>query len=212
MDKTTAASKNVPLSEFQPRILERLDDIPTKIQYACGLNAFDGWLNVDGFDHALLWHFSQTGVPSHIAENVYKIDLLQRHPFPDNNFDFAFCEDFIEHIDQQSAILFLSEVLRTLKQGGVLRLTSPSLEGVMDRHFKSANFDMVVENHESAYTRWGHLHFFSHASLETMALGLGFRECRRRVFHKSGHQELRGLETRVEQADYKINLYAELTK
>lgn len=212
MNDVSGATAGVPLSEFRPRTLERVGKIPNKIQYACGLNVLDGWLNVDGFDHALLWHFSQSGVPARIVENVYKMDLIERHPFADESFDYAFCEDFIEHIDQKNAILFLSEVLRTLRPGGVVRLSSPSLEGVMNFHFRSARFDAVIENHESAYTRWGHLHFFSHASLETVALGLGFSEYRPCVFQESRHPALQGLETRAEQAEYKINLYAELTK
>ena len=202
----------IPLSEFRPRTLDQLRGVPAKIQYACGLNVMEGWLNVDGFDHALLWHFSQSGVPALIAENVYKMDLIERHPFEDDSFDYAFCEDFIEHIDQKSAILFLSEVLRTLKPGGVLRLSSPSLEGVMTFHFKSAKYDAVIENHEAAYTRWGHLHFFSHESLKTVALGLGFSDCRPCEFHLSEHPALRNVEARAEQGGYKINLYAELTK
>jgi len=212
MSNVPEISSSMPLSAFKPRTLKRFDNIPRKIQYACGLNVFDEWLNVDGFDHALMWHFSETGVPRHIAENVYKMDLLQRHPFADNTFDYAFCEDFIEHIDQKNAILFLSEVLRTLKPGGVLRLTSPGLEGVMSNHFRSAGFDAVIENHDSAYTRWGHLHFFSQSSLKTMALGLGFKEHSVCTFHQSWHRELCKLETRAEQNEYKINLYAELTK
>lgn len=202
----------VPLHEFRPRTLEQAQGFPRKIHYACGLNVKDGWLNVDNFDHDFLWHLSLSGVPPRIAENVYKLDLLQRHPFPNNTFDYAFCEDFIEHIDQKNAILFLSEVLRTLKPDGVLRLSSPSLEGVMERHFQSVGFDAVIENHESAYTRWGHLHFFSYASMETVALWLGFRKCHACVCHESLHHELQKLETRAEQAEYKINLYVELTK
>ncbi|RQQ06754.1 methyltransferase domain-containing protein [Burkholderia stagnalis] len=203
----------IPFTGFRPLEWDHASYPPSKIQYACGLNPINGWLNVDFFDDALIWNFNHIGgVPRKVAEGVYKINLLERHPFQDNSFEYAFCEDFIEHIDQKSAILFLSEVLRTLKPGGVLRLTSPGLLGVMDRHFYKANFDAVIENHRSAYTQWGHLHFFTHDSLKTVATGLGFRKYRARSFRKSWHRQLRGLETRAEQAENKINIYAELTK
>ncbi|WP_157652784.1 class I SAM-dependent methyltransferase [Burkholderia ubonensis] len=203
----------VPFPGFQALQWGGAAPLPRNIQYACGLNPFDGWLNVDFFDDALIWNFKHIGgVPRKVAEGVYKMNLLERHPFPDNSFEYAFCEDFIEHIDQKNAILFLSEVLRTLKPGGVLRLTSPGLQGVMNFHFNKANFDAVVENHHSAYTQWGHLHFFTHDSLKTTAMGLGFSKYRARSYHKSWHRQLKGLETRAEQDKYKINIYAELTK
>lgn len=203
----------IPVGSFQPMEWDPSKGLPNKIQYACGLNPFAGWLNVDFFDDALIWNFNHIGgVPRNVAEGVYRLNLLERHPFPDNAFDYAFCEDFIEHVDQKSAILFLSEVLRTLRPGGTLRLTSPGLAQVMQHHFRLASFDQVIENQKAAYTQWGHLHFFTHDSLKTVALGLGFRKYKAREYHKSWHRQLRKLETRAEQAVYKINIYAGLTK
>ncbi|WP_341675999.1 class I SAM-dependent methyltransferase [Niveibacterium sp. SC-1] len=207
------SSDLVPLDGFQPRQLSELESIPKRIQYACGLNAIDGWLNVDLFDDALIWNFGHIGgVPKEVANNVYKINLLEPHPFPDNHFDYAYSEDFIEHIHQKDAIFFLTEVLRTLKPGGILRLATPGLHGVMAFHFNSPDLKSVVENQDAAYTRWGHVHFFSHESLRTMALFLGFRKYRKRSYGKSWCKALKNLETRAEQSTYKINIYAELTK
>ncbi|WP_347927677.1 methyltransferase domain-containing protein [Pseudomonas helvetica] len=207
------ATDLIPLDGFTPLHLDKNVTVPSKIQYACGLNALEGWLNVDFFDDALIWNFGHIGgVPRNIAEGVYKLNLLERHPFPDNHFDYAFCEDFIEHVQQKDAILFLSEAYRTLKPGGVLRLATPGLHGVMNSHFNKPSYESILENHDAAYTRWGHVHFFSHESLKTMALYLGFRKYRQRSYGKSWHKALKNLETRAEQAEYKINIYAELTK
>ncbi|WPO49538.1 class I SAM-dependent methyltransferase [Pseudomonas sp. S1Bt23] len=207
------SSELIELDGFQPLQISECTNFPKKIQYACGLNVLDEWLNVDFFDDALIWNFGHIGgVPKSIAEGVYKLNLLERHPFPDNHFDYAFCEDFIEHIHQKDAIFFLSEVLRTLKPGGVLRLSTPGLHGVMSLHFNRPDLNSVIENQDAAYTRWGHVHFFSHESLRTMALYLGFRKYRQRSYGKSWHKKLKNLETRAEQANYKINIYAELTK
>lgn len=207
------SSELVSLDGFVPRQIVESSELPRRIQYACGLNVFDSWLNVDFFDDALIWNFQHIGgVPKSVAEGVFKLNLLERHPFPDNHFDYAYCEDFIEHVEQKDAILFLSEVLRTLKPGGVLRLATPGLQGVMSFHFNKPDFEGILENQESAYTRWGHVHFFSHDSLKTVASYVGFRKYRRKAFGKSWHRELRNLETRFEQNNYKINIYAELTK
>jgi SAM-dependent methyltransferase len=203
----------IPLDQFTPRIWSDSGQIPECVHYACGLNLIDGWLNVDYFDDALIWNFgAMGGVPRKLAEEVYKLDLLQPHPFPDDWFAYGYCEDFIEHLSQKDAILFLSEALRTLRPGGVLRIATPGLPGVMNHHFRNARYDAVVANHDSAYTRWGHVHFFSHDSLRTVAFGLGFTgytECR---YAQSGHAELRDRETRAEQAACEINIYAELVK
>ncbi len=207
------AADLIPVAGFRPRDIGDVRLLPEKIQYACGLNVLDDWLNVDFFDDALMWNFNHLGgVPRKVAENVCKLNLLERHPFPDNHFSHAFCEDFLEHIDQKGAILFLSEVYRTLKPGGIFRVATPSLPGVMSNHFRNANYEKVLENHESAYTRWGHVHFFCHESLKIMAGYLGFRDYKIQEFRESEHEPLKNLETRAEQANYKINLYAELSK
>ncbi|AIL60626.1 class I SAM-dependent methyltransferase [Pseudomonas alkylphenolica] len=207
------AADLIPLEGFTPLQIDEKTPISKKIQYACGLNAFKGWLNVDFFDDALIWNFTHFGgVPRNVAENVYKLNILDRHPFPDNYFDYAFCEDFVEHIQQKDAILFLFEVYRTLKPGGILRLSTPGLDGVMNVHFNKPNYESILENQDSAYTRWGHVHFFTHESLKTMASYIGYREYHPVSYGESLHKELEHLETRAEQNEYKINLYSELTK
>ncbi|WP_080971005.1 class I SAM-dependent methyltransferase [Burkholderia cepacia] len=204
----------IPMSDFKPLNWDdaRAHETTKKIQYACGLNPFEGWLNVDFFDDAVMWNFNHIGgVPRNVAENVYKVNLLERHPFPDNAFEYAFCEDFVEHLEQKDAITFLSEVFRTLKPGGVVRIATPGFEQVMRNHFLNATFDKIADGHRDAYTQWGHLHFFTHDSLKAMARWLGFSKYRIKKIHKSWHRPLRNLETRVDQAQY-MNIYAELTK
>ncbi|NNE39034.1 MAG: methyltransferase domain-containing protein [Gammaproteobacteria bacterium] len=101
-----------------------------KAHFGCGVRLLgDDWINID---------LAKT---SPDPEKLYLYaDLTSRHPFADNYFDYAFAEDFLEHLDQVESIIFLSESFRTLKPGGVLRLSSPGLNGVFKSHYHSSDY------------------------------------------------------------------------
>jgi SAM-dependent methyltransferase len=200
----------IKIEDFTRKAWAPGDPLPSRINYACGLNPIGGWLNTDYFDGSLLWHFRETGIPVDFANSVVNLDLLDRHPFPSESFDFAFCEDFIEHIDQKSSLRFLSEVWRTLRPGGIFRISTPSYDGVLRRHFWSATREHVEQGISEAYDPWGHVHFYSHLSLEQAATALRFVNYRRCSFGQSSHPELSDRETRTEQIG--LNLYAEMQK
>ncbi len=165
----------------------------TQIQYGCGGNYLPGWLNVDIIGSG--------------PENYMYVDLTSRHPFPDNFFQFGFSEDFIEHIDQASSLVFLEEVHRTFRPGGVLRLTFPVLDVVLEKHFSSISYEDFVKGKEEAYDAYGHIHFYSRESLALVAGHIGFDmeivEC-----GKSNYPELAGINTRTDS----VNLHVELRK
>lgn len=165
------------------------------IHYASGTKYLDGWLNVDTHKNG----------PS----NYLRVNLTERHPFPDNSFRLGFCEDFLEHIDQADSLMFLVEVHRTLKPGGVLRLSFPSFESTLTEHYGRIDYGSFAAGKQSAYVHHRHRHFYSRNSLETLANHLGFR-IEFAAFRESKHPELQGLETRPLQAE--SNIHAELTK
>ena len=167
-----------------------------KIHYGCGGNLLDGWLNVDCFETP--------------ADNFMSLNLLERHPFPDETFEFGFCEDMVEHLTQAQSIYFLREVYRTFKPGGVFRVSFPGLEGVLDRHYSPATGAEVCRGELEAYTIWDHYHFYSFAELELVARHLGFSEVKAVEYGHPEHAELAGLDTRDSQIG--LNLYAELTR
>ena len=183
--------------------IKQLDNKGIKqINYACGGKYLPNWLNVD-------FHRKNSFiVPNDIT--YYSVDLASRHPFPDNHFEFGFAEDFIEHLHQTDSIIFLSECFRTFKTGGVLRLAFPGLEGVLAKHYPTADYETVVIAKEEAYTAWGHLHFYSREELTTVAKHIGFREVNFMEFNVSNYPVLAGLETREEQIG--LNTYVELVK
>lgn len=169
-----------------------------KINYACGSNLLKGWINVDFFD-----------LNNKNNKNFYKkVNLVEKHPFKSNSFQFGFCEDFLEHLDQEDSIIFLAEVFRTLKPGGIVRLSFPGLEGVLKRHYMNKN-DYISGKFE-AYAFWDHKHFFSKDELTTIAKHIGYSEINLVEYGKSTYKELRNLDTRKEQIG--LNTYAELRK
>lgn len=167
-----------------------------KIHYGCGSNRMDGWLNVDSYKLS--------------SPNYIKIDLLERQPFPNACFNFAFCEDLLEHFNQAEAIFFLKEVQRCLKPKGVFRLSFPCLENVLKRHYAPVNDEIVMRGELESYTLWDHKHFFSQGDIDIVAKHLGFKKMEPVDFGKSDHQELVSCDTRSSQIG--LNFYVELTK
>jgi predicted SAM-dependent methyltransferase/glycosyltransferase involved in cell wall biosynthesis len=184
----------------------RLEDVLTdRIHYACGRNVLPGWLNVDGYDES----FPSGEVPAEIAGRIFRLDLTGCHPFPDNYFRLGYSEDFIEHIDQADFISFLCECFRTFQPGGVLRLSSPGLEGILRRHLRGSDWQAANVLREEAYTRWWHKHFLSLTEVDAIAKHIGWREVRVAPYGESTVSDLQQ-DTRPQQAD--LNLIVELVK
>ncbi len=182
------------------------DEFPRKIHYGCGGNVLSGWLNVDAFKKYYKWD----DVSSSTKASIVDADLTREHPFPDGSFQFGYAEDFLEHLDQAESIVFLSEAYRTLRPGGVLRLSFPGLYGVLCWHYRGANYRAAASGMEVAYTMWNHKHFYCLESLAVVAKHLGFRSIVEKKFGDSEYPELSGMETRREQIT--LNLTVELTK
>jgi len=190
LDKLGYQIQRKPQSKVSPGTV-----IPTyrKIHYGCGRVYMTDWLNVDIIFNG--------------PENYLYCDLTNRHPFPDECFEYGFSEDFIEHIDQGSSLLFLLEAHRTLTKGGVLRLTFPVLDHVLKKHFSILNFDRFQVEKLNAYDTFGHLHFYSKASLSLVANHVGF-DVKFVDAGKSTHKALNDINTRFDE----VQIHVELTK
>lgn len=97
-----------------------------KIQFCCGTNKPDGWINLDA-----------------------ECDITKPLPFPDNHADMCFCEHGLEHVSGPNAFRFLRECHRILKKDGVVRICVPVLDDLNDDHAR----DIILNHgHECAYT------------------------------------------------------------
>jgi len=164
-----------------------------KIHYGCGYNYLEEWLNVDIIGNG----------PS----NYSYVDLINRHPFPANSFQFGFSEDFIEHIDQASSLMFLEEAHRTLCKGGILRLAFPVLDEVLKKHFTPIDPEVFLKGKQEAFDAFGHIHFYSKESLALVASHIGF-QMKVVEYGKSIYPQLDGINTR----NSSVNIHVELTK
>lgn len=177
----------------------------TKIHYACGEKFLPDWLNVD-------FTIKRGILPKQESSKYicHEVNLIVKHPFRDNCFSFGFAEDFLEHLQQGDSIVFLSECFRTLKAGGVLRLSFPGLEGVLNKHYKVCDYRNTIQAKQDAYTMWEHFHFYSREELRLVAEQIGFQEINFVDYGVSKYPELNGLDTRQEQIG--LNTYVELVK
>lgn len=79
-------------------------------------------------EHCFIKHFEAMGNLDYITADIesplakVKMDVHDI-PFPDNNFDVAFCNHVMEHVD--SDIRAMSEIYRVLKHGGWAIIQSP---------------------------------------------------------------------------------------
>jgi predicted SAM-dependent methyltransferase len=171
-----------------------------KAHYGCGPKLFgDGWANID------------SASPGIEPSKVYiRANLTSKHLFPSDFFKFSFAEDFIEHLDQSESIVFLAEAFRTLQPGGVLRLSFPGFREVLQRHYKSSDFEGTSAGNQDAYTHWGHRHFYCEDSLSIVARHIGFSDIEFVKYGKSKYEEFHNLDTRSDQKD--LNIYVELRK
>jgi SAM-dependent methyltransferase len=187
-----------------------------KIQYGCGIKLLKGWANVDSLpiDLLIAWRNDQiSDAHQNPVETFFyhPLDLTSRQPFPDDSFEFGFCEDFIEHLTQAESIIFLSECYRVLKPGGVLRMSFPGLEGILKTHyFRPTGYKSANEAKKDCYDQWEHIHFYSRDELRLVASHLGYSDIKFPSYGESDYDVLRGLDTRVDQQ--KVNTYVELAK
>ena len=118
------------------------------INLACGQTFDSRWINLDQYAS---------------ADDVKAHDLRNPLPFSDNFADAIYCSHFLEHLDIEMADKFLSECLRCLKPGGILRIVVPDFERMAKDYLK------ILSKIETGETRsiehaWMHLEIFDQFS------------------------------------------------
>jgi len=94
-----------------------------RVHIGCGPYLIDKWLNVD-------------------LQPVYGatyMDAEQKYPFPDSSIQYIFSEHLFEHLSYTGGKNMLRECYRILKPKGIIRLTMPSLEFLINLYIDKEN-------------------------------------------------------------------------
>jgi len=63
-----------------------------------------------------------------LSDNILVHNLAKGIPFDSATVDVVYHSHFLEHLDRDAAIIFMLEVKRVLKTGGILRIVVPDFE------------------------------------------------------------------------------------
>jgi SAM-dependent methyltransferase len=208
-----------------------------KLNLCCGPNLFyrPGWVNLDRVDQteylrilredvsaemAATWPDDQRRLSDHLR-NGGKVDFRQhdaRRPlamFEDGSVDAIYLGQCVEHFNRQHGIInLLAECHTLLRKGGILRITTPDLDKLLDAYrlgrmhqfcdeqpayyakaapadqlayilYGATGADCQIENYE------GHFHCFTRGTLATALTEAGFSGPYR-FFDEPGQGELAG--------------------
>ena len=154
-----------------------------RVQVGCGpKNLLADWWNVDirpfdGIDEAM--------------------DVTKTWPWSDV-LEFVYGEHFLEHLTIAQGMDFLRHAHRALKPGGVIRLSTPSLEWVLKTHF-TFGADEIATRRDNwqinrAFYGWGHRFLYSKAMLTSLIQACGFERPTFHSYGESSRMPLKGLE------------------
>jgi predicted SAM-dependent methyltransferase len=175
---------------------ERLAELATRTDLRINMGSssarIDGWINVD-----LL------GDPEGVA---IRFDGAQPWPLPDGCAEAVNSEHFLEHLAPEDAPRYFAQAFRVLRPGGVIRTSTPDLEGLA-AVYATRDEEALATHREHGYTArdhadlvnnyvysWGHRHIYDFASLEALLRDAGFADIERAAFGQSNHAILRGID------------------
>lgn len=99
----------------------------------------EGWLCADAFK----------------SEADIYLNATSALPFESNTFDVVYSEHMIEHIKVDNIPMFLREIYRILRPGGVFRVTTPDLE-IHAKNYISKNdsfFAPIIDKYKARWDR-----------------------------------------------------------
>jgi predicted SAM-dependent methyltransferase len=134
------------------------------------------------------------------------MDATQPWPFADGAADAVNSEHLVEHLTLEAARGFATEAFRVLREGGVLRTSTPDLAGLCREYMRADT--RVLEAHRShGYTAethadvlnnyfylWDHRRLYDFESLERLLSEVGFVQVEQTAFGRSRHSLLDGID------------------
>ena len=170
----------------------------TKLHLGCGANIIKDWLNTD------------------ISKDVIKkgkavyLDVTKPFDISDSTFDYIFSEHLFEHLTYEEGMNMINECYRILKPGGVMRLSTPSLEFLIDLYYhpdKEINKEYLKFDAKRAntpigavyaishfHTAWNHKIIYDSDSLHNILINAGFKKVYKCEVGESEYESLRNIE------------------
>lgn len=141
-----------------------IDDMETvsgiRLNIGCGLSPTPGWVN---FDNSLSVRLAHRTAISHallrlglLGEGSARLSAMAqrggvrfanastRIPCASESVGAVYSSHMIEHLDRSEARLFLAEVRRVLRPGGVVRIAAPDLSRLVRDYVATGNADELI--------------------------------------------------------------------
>src|SRR5260221_1243385 len=154
-----------------------------RLHIGSGPNILKSWINVDlqpfpGLDRVL--------------------DVRKGLPFKD--VELLYAEHFLEHLTFDEGIAFLLECRRALTPDGLLRLSTPNLDWVIQTHCRDGP-DVAPEEGiafsfmlNRAFHGWGHQFLYNEQILTAVVQATGYADVRYFPYGESNLEALKGVE------------------
>jgi len=133
-----------------------------RINVGCGNSPTEGWLNLDNSLALKLSRYnflvavlrSLRLIDDRQFENiqwnrrnsVHYANAARRLPATDQSISYVYSSHMFEHLSKKHSILFLAEVRRVLRPGGVLRLAVPDLDTLVLEYNKTNDADAFLND------------------------------------------------------------------
>lgn len=180
---------------FLRRYPPRTEGTDPYLNLGCGPKRFEGFVNADFYStRTSLRKRNKARRPD------WMVDVRRPLQCPDDYWRGVFCEHLIEHLTYADARFALSEILRTLKPGGRLRVTVPDF-GKFARYYVSGETDAFAgaptrrwssrgEAMADAAHMWGHQSLWDRDMMANLLSEVGFEGVEMQEFRSGGDPEL----------------------
>jgi len=149
----------------------------------------------------------------HYVGNISRLSM-----FRDQSVDFLYASHCLEHVSYRKTVEVLAEWYRVLKPGGVLRISVPDLDLLIDIYEScDRNLNYIIGQlyggHDNSYNV--HMAIFNRSSLEQLMISVGFEDCRLWSPYSdrlSAMEDFSSYKRKIGEASYPVSLNLEATK
>jgi len=138
-----------------------------KVNLASGPASTNSWINFDSGVLPLLSKFPAVRrllvrfglLPEFYNEDWPKIrlvDISKKLPLSDDSVDFVYCSQALEHFEYWQTENILGEMHRILKPGGIVRVSVPDIDKMVQLYLKENKNDLSEAARNLNLLWWGH--------------------------------------------------------